>query len=154
VDVVAGALISGTPATATVHRASWSGVQPGRHYWQAVYLDCFQDTDCVNQSSTGTFTVNPLPAAAVKSSAQVDTFLDHHPRHRTRKRKVRFDFSSNVAGASFKCLFAQGWADCTSPHVFRRLKPGRYRFQARAVVNDLEDQSPVSWTFRVLRKRR
>jgi hypothetical protein len=154
VDIVNGQLVSGTPATGTVHAANWDGEQPGKYFWQAVYIDCAQDPapDCLNESATRSFTVTPLPAAAVKSAAQIETFLDHHPRRRIRKRKVRFDFSSNVAGATFSCLFAQGWADCKSPHVFRNLKPGRFKFEVRAAVNDLADPTPASWTFRVLRR--
>lgn len=127
--------------------------QPGTYYWQAVYHDCTQNPpECFVRSLPRSLTITPLPAAAVTSTTQIETFLDRHPRHRTRKHKVKFKFSSNVEGASFKCLFAKGWADCQSPHVFRRLKPGRYKFEARAVVNGLEDPTPVSWTFRILRR--
>lgn len=155
VDIVNGQLVSGTPATGTVHAAAWASEQPGKYFWQAVYIDCAQDPapDCLNESAPRSFSITPLPAAAVKSAAQIETFLDHHPRHRTRKRKVRFDFSSNVAGATFLCLFAQGWADCESPHIFRHLKRGRFKFQVRAAVNGLEDPTPASWTFRVLRRK-
>lgn len=152
VDIIGGGLESGAPATGTVHAADWPGEQPGSYFWQAVYIDCVQDTDCFNQSPARPFTINPLPASAVKSAAQIETFLDHHPRHRTRQRRVRFDFSSNVAGATFRCLFAQGWADCESPHIFRHLKLGRFKFEVRAAVNGLEDPTPASWTFRVLRR--
>jgi hypothetical protein len=129
--------------------------KPDTYWWQAVQNCTGGDADCVNASPPRMLTITappPLPAAAVTSTTQIETFLDRHPRHRTRKRKVKFKFSSNVAGASFKCLFAKGWADCQSPHVFRRLKPGRYKFEARAVVNGLEDPSPASWTFRILRR--
>jgi IPT/TIG domain len=80
-----------------------------------------------------------------------DTFLTHHPRHHTHKRQVSFAFDSNMDGAQFQCLFAQGWAKCRSPHVFRHLKPGRYRFMAEAIVNGVADPTPASFTFRILR---
>jgi len=152
VDIVGGQLVSGDPITGTVHTASWSGEQPGTYHWQAVYIDCAQDLppDCLNQSTTGSFNITAIPAAAITSATQIETFLDRHPRRRTQKRRVKFRFSSNVAGASFRCLFARGWADCKSPHVFRHLEPGRYKFKARAVVNGLEDPTPVSWVFRIL----
>jgi hypothetical protein len=106
-------------------------------------------------SSADDYTYDPPPpAAAGPTPASVpiepNTFLNRHPPHRTHKRKVTFRFSSNMAGAKFRCLYAQGWQPCRSPHTFRHLKPGRYRFQAQAVVNGVPDPSPASWTFRVL----
>ena len=47
-------------------------------------------------------------------------------------------------------LYAQGWTKCTSPHVFRHLKPGRFRFQVKAILNGVEDPTPASWFFKVL----
>jgi hypothetical protein len=104
------------------------------------------------------YTYDPAPPAVAPpptgNPIELDTFLTRHPRHRTRKRKVTFAFSSNVPGAKFRCLYAQGWQSCRSPHTFRHLKPGRYRFQAQAVVNGVPDPTPASWTFRVLRPSR
>jgi hypothetical protein len=131
--------------------ASWPR-RPGTYYWQAVYSNCAENPEPPCFSGLRSFTIDPLPASVVTSATQVDTFWKRHPRHRVRRRNVRFAFSSNVAGANFRCLFAQGWADCTSPHVFRNLRPGRYTFKARAVVKGLEDPSPLSWTFRVLKQ--
>lgn len=124
---------------------------PGTYYWQAVYFDCTTGgPDCFNQSSIRTLTITPLSPYTPGANAP-NTFLTHHPRHRTHKRKVTFTFRSNVAGASFRCLYAAGWANCRSPHIFRHLKPGRYRFEAQAVVNGVEDPTPASWIFKVLR---
>jgi hypothetical protein len=132
--------------------------RPGTYYWQASYHDCNQSIapDCENQSPQSpnpppSFTINPRPASTVGPGNEPKTFLDKHPRHRTHNRRVRFAFSSDVAGAHFQCLFAQGWAKCRSPHVFRHLKPGRYKFKARAVVNGVKDPTPASWVFKVLR---
>lgn len=128
--------------------------KPGTYFWQAVYFDCLQNPtgSCFVRSATWPIIINPLPASAVNSPSEIETFLDRKPRHRTTKRKVKFKFSSNVEGATFRCLFASGWADCDSPQVFRRLEPGRYRFKARAVVNDLKDPTPVKWVYRILRR--
>jgi hypothetical protein len=79
------------------------------------------------------------------------TFLTHHPRHRTHKRKVAFAFDSNVDGARFKCLDAGGWRKCRSPHVFRHLKPGRYKFKVKAIVSGVADPTPAAFIFRILR---
>jgi hypothetical protein len=125
--------------------------KPGTYYWQAAEVGCTPPQEPC-ESAPRSLTVNPLPASAVTSPQQIETYLDRHPRHRTRKRRVKFKFSSNIEGATFSCLFAAGWANCDSPHVFRRLKPGRYKFKVRAVVNDLKDPTPAKWVFRVLRR--
>jgi IPT/TIG domain len=103
-------------------------------------------------SKTGTgndYTYDQAPVVAQRPVP--DTFLTHHPKHRTRRRQVAFAFSSDMPGVSYQCLFAQGWAKCSSPHTFRHLKPGRYRFQVKAIVNGVKDPTPASWTFRVRR---
>jgi hypothetical protein len=127
--------------------------RPGTYYWQAVYHDCAQaPMDCFNESTTTrSFTINPRPASTVGPGNEPNTFLTRRPRHRTHKRKVTFAFSSDVAGAHFRCLYAEGWSHCRSPHTFRHLKPGRYKFKARAVVNGVKDPTPASWVFKVLR---
>jgi hypothetical protein len=124
--------------------------KPGEYFWQPVDLSAPLPTD--QFGSVQRFVISPLPASAVTSASQVDTFLNKKPRHRTRHRKVKFTFSSNVDGAKFQCLFATGWEKCRSPHVFRHLKVGRYQFEVRAVVNGIEDTDPETWLFRVLRR--
>ncbi len=146
VDIVDSS-VSGDTSPA-VYTASWSSV-PGTYYWQAVYFDCSRDPDCFNESSKESFTINQRPASSVSGANPPDTFLTDHPRRRVHQRKARFAFSSDIAGAHFQCLYAKGWAACKSPHTFRHLEPGRFRFQTRAVVNSVEDPSPASWTFRV-----
>jgi hypothetical protein len=126
--------------------------KPGEYSWQAVNPECGAiATDC--NGPVRHFTIGALPASAVTSPSQVETFLNKRPRHRTRHRKVKFAFSSNVDGARFQCLFATGWEKCRSPHVFRHLKVGRYKFGVRAVVNGIADPDPETWVFRVLRRR-
>jgi hypothetical protein len=128
--------------------------RPGTYYWQASYHDCAQSVppDCENQNLDPpiSFTINARPASTVGPGNEPKTFLDKHPRHRTHNRKVKFAFSSDVAKAHFQCLFAQGWAKCRSPHIFRHLKPGRYKFKARAVASGVKDPTPASWVFKVL----
>lgn len=79
------------------------------------------------------------------------TFLIHRPRKRSHKRKVAFAFASNVKGAKFKCFDARGWTKCRSPRVFRHLRPGRYRFKVKAIVNGVADPTPARFVFRILR---
>ncbi|MDQ2940538.1 MAG: IPT/TIG domain-containing protein, partial [Actinomycetota bacterium] len=87
----------------------------------------------------------------VPKAISPNTFLTHHPKHRIHKRQVAFAFSSDMPGVSYQCFYAHGWADCNSPQTFRHLKPGRYQFRVKAIVNGVEDPTPASWTFRVRR---
>ena len=91
------------------------------------------------------------PATVLAKKPVPNTFITQHPKHRTHKRHVAFAFSSDTPGVSYQCLYAEGWAKCGSPHVFRHLTPGRYRFQVKAIVNGVGDPTPASWTFRVRR---
>ena len=129
--------------------------KPGTYFWQPLNpetANCSVPTPAECNGQVRRFVITPLSAGAVTNASQVDTFLNKKPRHRTRHRKVKFTFSSNVEGAKFQCLFATGWEKCSSPHVFRHLKVGRYQFEVRAVVNGIEDTDPETWLFRVLRR--
>lgn len=140
-------IYTGSPGSDTV----WPD-RPGTYFWQAVYFDCTGTVpgDCFNESATHSLTINAKPASAVNSPADLNTFFDKHPKHRTHHRKVSFSFSSNVQGARFQCFYANGWAKCKSPHVFHHLRPGRYKFKVRAKANGVKDKTPASFVFRIL----
>lgn len=77
--------------------------------------------------------------------------------------KVRFSFSSTTAGAGFECslgkrvkpkgkkarFVGQAFGKCKSPKAYV-LKPGRYRFQVRAVSGGVRDSSPATFGFQVI----
>jgi streptogramin lyase len=87
-----------------------------------------------------------------------------------RRAKVKFRFSSPDAGASFECRLnrivrkaakkdgaaakaaarAPAFKACKSPKVLM-LKPGRYRFEVRAVLNGVVDATPAKSSFHVVR---
>jgi hypothetical protein len=157
IGIVGGDPTGGDPLVftgSTSSDVSWPD-RPDTYYWQAVYHDCAQAgpyaPGCLNVSLTRSFKIKPRPASTVGRGNEPKTFLTSHPRHRTHKRKVTFAYISDVKGAHFQCFYAQGWAKCRSPDTFRHLKPGRFKFEVRAVVNGVEDPSPASWVFRVLR---
>jgi hypothetical protein len=113
-------------------------------------FDCFAEPDCdVTDGEIRSFTVAP-PAAGRRPN----TRLTRHPPRRTRKRRVKFAFSSSIRGANFQCFYTGGWRDCRSPEKFRNLKPGRYRFRVRAVANGKRDRTPASWLFKVVRRHK
>ena len=73
-----------------------------------------------------------LPAAAPS-----DTTLGSHPKKtvktKKKKAKVKFSFSSDVAGATFQCKLDKGaFAPCTSPKSYK-VKPGKHTFSVEAV---------------------
>ena len=122
---------------------------PGTYYWIVERFDGLAEPDgYVTDGEIRSFTVNrPVGTPAP------NTTLTGHPARRTRKRRARFYFESNLPGASFQCHYTSGWSRCLSPQRFRRLKPGRYRFKVRAIANGKRDTTPATWLFRVLRRR-
>jgi hypothetical protein len=78
-----------------------------------------------------------------------------------KKAKVKFRFSSPSPGAHFECSLtrlkgkrtkAAPLKGCKSPKVYR-LRPGRYRFQVRAVLNGMPDPTPAARKFKVVHIR-
>lgn len=69
----------------------------------------------------------------------------------TKRAKVRFRFTG-TQGATFECrLNKRSWKTCSSPKSYR-LKPGKYRFGVRAVLNAVEDSTPAKYRFRIKRR--
>lgn len=75
-----------------------------------------------------------------------------------KKARVTFRFSSPQAGSGFECRLIRqarkkparkAFAACSSPRVYR-LRPGRYRFEVRAVLAGAADPSPARRSFRVV----
>ena len=87
----------------------------------------------------------PHPSAF---GSEPETFLTHHPRHRTHSARSPSPFPPTSPAANFQCLYAKGWAACKSPHIFRHLEPGRYRFKLEPSSTVWRIQPP-SWTFKV-----
>jgi streptogramin lyase len=84
-------------------------------------------------------------------------------RTRGRRATVRFRFSSTSAGATFECRLktlrakrakahaskAVRFRACRSPKTYH-LRPGRYRFEVRAVLAGIVDESPAAKSFKVV----
>ena len=86
-----------------------------------------------------------------------NTILGSHPKQtiKTKKKKVKvkFTFSSDVAGATFECKLDKGpFAPCTSPKTYKA-KPGKHTFSVDAVGAGGTDQSPATFTFKVKKKK-
>jgi streptogramin lyase len=97
-----------------------------------------------------------------------DTKINRAPKKkvktRRRRARVKFRFSSEPPGASFECALTRlrkkgkpqpkpRFRSCRSPKVYLA-KPGRYRFQVRAVAEGLVDPTPAKRRFKVVRKKK
>jgi hypothetical protein len=85
-----------------------------------------------------------------------NTVLGFHPpktvKTGKKKVKVKFTFSSNVAGATFKCKLDKGaFAKCISPKTYK-VKPGKHKFSVEAVSAGGTDSSPAIFSFSVKKK--
>jgi hypothetical protein len=85
-----------------------------------------------------------------------DTLLAAHPKKKIeteqKKVKVKFSFSSTVAGATFECKLDNGpFAPCTSPKSYK-VKPGKHKFSVEAVSTGGTDSSAASFKFTVKKK--
>jgi streptogramin lyase len=105
------------------------------------------------------------PAPPPPPTTAPETKLDKGPKGRVTTRgkraTVKFRFSSTTAGASFECRLLHLGAKkakaskailfraCKSPKTYH-LKPGRYRFEVRAVLSGVPDPTPAKRSFRVV----
>jgi CSLREA domain-containing protein len=82
---------------------------------------------------------------------QPQTFVTKGPK-KTRRKVVRFSFRSTGPGSGFQCrVDRQLFHSCSSPVRYRGLKPGRHRFEVRAVdPTGNVDSTPVKRVFIVL----
>lgn len=80
---------------------------------------------------------------------------------RKRKAKVKFRFSSSSASATFECSLTRlkgkktkvgSFRPCKSPKTYK-LRPGKYRFQVRAVLGGVRDKTPAASKFKIVRIR-
>jgi virginiamycin B lyase len=79
-----------------------------------------------------------------------------------KKAKVKFRFSSETPGVSFQCALSKLKGKKTKPVVFKgckspkvyRLRPGRSRFQVRAVDGGVPDPTPALRKFKIVRVHR
>lgn len=96
--------------------------------------------------------VDPFPASALwmVDVSPPETTLTATPPMLSNSTDVSFAFTSNEAGATFRCALDGGaFLPCASPHHYLGLSEGLHTFQVRAVdAVGFEDLSPAwfSWT--------
>ena len=106
-----------------------------------------EDTDGGKATQSVTYTVVANPP---------NTILGSHPKQtiKTKKKtvKVKFSFSSDSAGAAFKCRLDKGaFALCSSPKTYK-LKAGKHSFSVEAVNAAGTDPTPATFSFKVKKK--
>ena len=94
----------------------------------------------------------PPPPPVVPDTDPPETRIGRKPRRSTRERRVRFTFSSDESGSRFQCRLDRArFRACRSPHR-QRVRPGRHRFQVRAIdAAGNVDRTPASHRFVVRR---
>jgi virginiamycin B lyase len=77
------------------------------------------------------------------------------------KAKVKFRFSSSTAGVTFQCSLTRlkgkktkvgAFKGCKSPKAYK-LRPGKYRFQVRALNDGVPDPTPAVRKFKIVHIR-
>lgn len=100
------------------------------------------------QPAPGPPSPGPSPEAAPNGR------IGKHPKKRTKKRRVKFTFSSSVPGSSFECrLDKRRFRPCKSPFE-RRLGLGPHVFRLRAVApGGTVDPTPAVFRWKILRRK-
>lgn len=86
-----------------------------------------------------------------------DTKIGIHPGAKVftkkAKLKVKFTFSSDVAGATFECKLDKApYKPCRSPKSFK-VKPGKHKLSVRAIGPGGTDTTPATTKFKVIRQK-
>jgi Tol biopolymer transport system component len=98
----------------------------------------------------------PLAALVPPTSPDVDppkTTIDKGPKGKVRSHKVKFRFSANEAGSSFRCkLDRSKFRPCQSPKRYRHLKTGKHTFRVFAIdAAGNVDASPAKRAFTIVK---
>ncbi len=104
---------------------------------------------------TGVDPATPTPNPNPTPNPSLDTTITKKPKKLVRTSKPRAKVKVRFTGtqdATFQCrLNKRGWLPCTSPRTLK-LRPGKYTFRVRAVLNGSADPTPAKVKFRVKRR--
>jgi hypothetical protein len=85
-----------------------------------------------------------------------ETSITSGPKEKTRRKRARFEFTSDEPGSSFQCAVDEQAlkAPCTSPYAVK-VKKGKHTFQVRATdPAGGVDATPASDTWKVKKKKK
>jgi hypothetical protein len=101
-----------------------------------------------------TVTATPPPGTTEAPDTKITKAKINH-----RKRKATFNFTALGSATSFQCELKRGrkkarFRSCRAPKIYRKLKPGTYRFEVRAVGSGGPDRTPATKRFVLARPPR
>ncbi|MGH2993771.1 MAG: choice-of-anchor Q domain-containing protein [Solirubrobacterales bacterium] len=98
---------------------------------------------------------DPPPPGGGGDNDPPETTIDKGPKKKTKKRKAKFELSSDEPGSSFECkLDNKDFEPCDSSETFK-VKRKRHALQARAVDQaGNADPTPDSHAWKVKKKRK
>lgn len=125
-----------------------------------------EDTDGATEAESVKYTVVAPPVKPTQTEPVVipppppplpETTIGTHPKgsiKTTKKKvKVKFSFSSTVAGASFECKLDKGpYEPCSSPKGYK-VKLGKHKFSVQATSAAGTDPSAATFPFKVKKKQ-
>jgi hypothetical protein len=100
-----------------------------------------------------------IPVLGAPANQAPDTQIDSvkaKPGKKTGKATVTFSGSDDGPGTlEFECMLdTEGFSPCSSPEVFKKLKPGKHSIAVRAIDGDGKlDRSPAETDFKVKKKK-
>ncbi len=116
------------------------------------------EDDGTSEMAVGTLPVEPPPPPPPPPAAgdlqAPETTITKAPKKKSKKRKAKFEFSSNEPGSTFECsLDGKPFAPCTSPLKTKKLKRKKHTFAVRATdAAGNTDASPAEAKFKVKKK--
>jgi hypothetical protein len=125
-----------------------------------------EDSDGATEAESVKYTVVAAPVKPTEPGPVVtpppppplpDTTIGTHPKEliKTTKKKVKvkFSFSSPVAGSSFECKLDKGsFEPCSSPKSYK-VKLGKHKFSVQAISAAGTDPSAATFPFKVKKKQ-
>lgn len=133
---------------------------PGNTLW--VTLTKMGEPGVARISGVEVDVINPLPPPLATPETKIDKGPKKVVKTRKAKARVKFRFSSSTPSAGFQCSLRRKskkaqkaivvFRGCKSPKRYK-LRPGRYRFQVRAVSGGLIDPTPAVRKFKIKRIR-
>ena len=103
-----------------------------------------ESQDPCPSAATGAVPCLPPPAAP-------ETSIRKGPKGKIATKRASFQFSSTVAGSTFRCkLDKKPFKACKSPKTYRNLAVGKHTFRVQAIgPTGLADATPAKRTFKV-----
>ena len=151
-----------TDSTAPTGSHTTAALAEGPHSFQVRAVDSFGFADATPAASAFTVDIpdppqppapTPDPPVATGDTDPPETTIASGPKKKSKKRKAKFEFSSDEAGSSFQCdLDDGGFEPCDALETFK-VKRGKHTLQVRATDSAGNvDGSPAEQKWKVKKK--